>query len=254
MTQAILRNVTITGADDSTRISEMVELSQRFPYVEWGILVSLKSEGSYRFPSRNWIDTLSETALNHNLNLSTHICGTWVRRLLVGSLDWAELPSCIQVCQRIQINTHGERHYSELGMMETLRRAPTRSYPTAKQIIFQLDGVNDHLAYAASHYGLNVAGLHDLSAGAGVTPKDWLPPLSTLPTGYAGGLSPDNVIEQWHKIEDVCDRETWIDMERNVRTPDDSALDLAKVEKVLTLCEPFTPWVESPLLEAQKEK
>lgn len=240
----ILTKVTITGADDSTSINDLVALSEQFPFVEWGILVSLKSEGGYRFPSRPWIDELVKSA-DHRvrelkpLNLSTHICGTWVRKLLIGCLDWTELPSCVKASQRIQINTHGERHFSEVAMMETLRDVP-RAPHTNKQIIFQLDGVNDHLAYAASRYGLDVAGLHDLSAGAGVTPKAWLPPLSHLPTGYAGGLSPDNVIEQWHKIEDVCERPTWIDMERNVRTPDDSALDLEKVRRVLELCDPFT--------------
>lgn len=52
----MLERVTITGADDSTDISQLVELSQEFPFVEWGILVSRRSEGGPRFPSREWID------------------------------------------------------------------------------------------------------------------------------------------------------------------------------------------------------
>jgi hypothetical protein len=46
----MLERVTITGADDSTSIDEMLALSRRFPFVEWGILVSKRHEGSYRFP------------------------------------------------------------------------------------------------------------------------------------------------------------------------------------------------------------
>ena len=36
----ILDRVTITGADDSIHVEQLAELSQAYPYVEWGILVS----------------------------------------------------------------------------------------------------------------------------------------------------------------------------------------------------------------------
>ncbi len=230
-----LEKVTITGADDSTSVKALVDLSHEFPFVEWGILVSWSSEGQYRFPSRKWIDQLVGTSdgLGLNLQLSTHVCGRWVRELLTGCLYWEELPSVIDVCQRVQINTHGIPHVSTIKLISALR---ARYW---KQYIFQLDGINDHLPCAAKAFGLNIAGLFDTSAGAGVLPEEgWTKPYR-FPCGYAGGLSPDNVVEQIENIEKVCDKPYWIDMERRVRTDDDSALDMKKVRAVLEKCKPL---------------
>lgn len=78
-------------------------------------------------------------------------------------------------------------------------------------------------------------------------PSRWNAPGSQFNYGYAGGLGPDNVVEQIRKIEDTAskcltvpaDKPYWIDMERRVRTDDDSALDMTKVRAVLEACAPF---------------
>lgn len=51
----ILQGVTITGADDHTYIEELMNLSAKFPFVEWGILMSPKRVGTNRFPSGHWM-------------------------------------------------------------------------------------------------------------------------------------------------------------------------------------------------------
>ena len=61
----------------------------------------------------------------------------------------------------------------------------------------------------------------------------WPCPDLKLPCGYAGGLGPDNVVQQLRMILTVCDVPFWIDMERRVRIDDDSRLDMLKVRKVL---------------------
>lgn len=221
----MLERVTITGADDTTSIPQLVELSQEFPFAEWGILVSRRSEGSTRFPSRDWIDEFM--AVSYGLQLSMHICGAWVRQMFVGELRWEDLPSCFPVVERIQINTHAQQHASTSAFTDKLAERPN------VQFIFQWDGVNDHLIYAAKACGLNVAALFDTSGGAGILPDKWVPPAHEFPCGYAGGLGPDNVVEQIRKIEAVCTKAFWIDMERRVRTPDDSHLDMDSVRRVL---------------------
>jgi len=222
----MLEKVTITGADDNTNIPQLLELSKEFPFVEWGILVSRRSEGGPRFPSRDWIDEL--IAVSHGLRLSMHVCGVWVRQMFVGELRWNDLPSCFPVVERIQINTHAQQHASTSAFVDKLAERPN------VQFIFQWDGVNDHLIYAAKAAGLNVAALFDASGGAGILPKEWLPPADQFPCGYAGGLGPENVVEQIRKIEVICKRPFWIDMERRVRTHDDARLDMDLVRKVLT--------------------
>lgn len=222
-----LKRVTITGADDSTSIPELVDLSAEFPFVEWGVLVSKKQEGGYRFPSRHWAERFANVAAVNRLNLSTHVCGRWVREMFTGELQWDELPVCIEASQRAQINTHAERHVSTMGLIDSLQKLES------KEFIFQWDGVNSHLTYAALAYGCKVSALFDLSGGAGVLPSYWPKPVEAFWCGYAGGLGPFNVIEQVGIIEGVCDKPYWIDMERRVRTEDDSALDMQSVRKVL---------------------
>lgn len=227
----MLEQVTITGADDTTSIPQLVELSQEFPFVEWGILVSRRAEGGPRFPSRDWIDEFM--AVSHDMKLSMHVCGAWVRQMFVGELRWEDLPSCFSVVDRIQINTHAERHASTSAFVDKLAERPN------VQFIFQWDGVNDHLIYAAKAGGLNVAALFDTSGGAGILPEKWVAPAAAFPCGYAGGLGPDNVVEQIRKIEAVCKKPFWIDMERRVRWEDDSHLNIDAVRTVLKRSEKF---------------
>jgi len=223
--------VTITGADDSTDIGQLVDWSGRFPFVEWGILISKSQEGSERFPSRRWIDEFSDAARQHGMAVSAHLCGRWVRQLLAGELDWREVPMVVQLAQRIQINTHADLHQWRPG--------PSRRNMLelgAKVVIFQEDGLNAAAQWAAALTELTAstgALLYDTSGGAGVLPGSWPEQSLTLPCGYAGGLGPDNVVEQIGKIEAVTTRPYWIDMERRVRVPDDTRLDEVAVFTVL---------------------
>jgi hypothetical protein len=239
-----LTRVTITGADDSTDISQMIALSHEFPFVEWGILVSDSQEGSYRFPSRNWINNLiAATAPINRRNeekvicFSTHMCGMWVRHLLIGELDWNEVPNIVRCSERIQINTHSSYHAYLEDFFKNLKDVPGPS-----EYIFQWDNVNNNLAYELlDHFGpgnVNVSALFDTSGGAGKLPECWPEDPLNIPVGYAGGLGPDNVVEQLKLIRKSAQQDFWIDMERRVRTEDDSTLDMTKVRKVLELMAP----------------
>jgi hypothetical protein len=235
MTKYNLERVTITGADGNSNIERLMEISQEFPFVEWGILVSRRAEGTPRFPGREWIDEFVEVcqAQDTPIDVSMHVCGAWVRQMLVGDLEWSELPSVRHICQRVQINTHAELHKSTTGLWKSLKEQ------IDKEFIFQWDGINDHLTYAAFAGGLKVAALFDTSGGAGILPLSWPKPIKSFPCGYAGGLGPENVAQQLRNIGRVCDQPFWIDMERNVRTFNDAGLDIASVRKVLHIAKQF---------------
>lgn len=237
-----LWRVTITGAGDSTPIAQLYELSHEFPFVEWGILVSKTRTGSPehpRYPSRGWIDMLAVSGDPGRLNLSTHICGSWVNDVLSRSSGWvAEIPVCAATSQRIQVNTNGQQRCTSSQCYHIMRR----SYPDTR-FIFQLGGFPGNNAIprvARFCSNLRVAGLFDRSGGLGTTPATWPAPFDEpYPFGYAGGLGPDNVAEQIERIHQVCPRPFWIDMESGVRTADDSGLDMAKVRSVLEQCAPL---------------
>ena len=97
--------VTITGADDFTDPKDLVELSEEFPFVEWGILLSASKEGmGPRFPSPKWIEELAQ--FKDKINLAGHICGSWVRKLAV-NIDnsvFKERPEFLEYFPRIQLN------------------------------------------------------------------------------------------------------------------------------------------------------
>lgn len=225
-----INKVTMTGADDSISPNELFEISKKYPFVEWGILVSRNSQGNNRFPSLDWMNKLAE--LNEGkLSLACHLCGTYVKEVLMGSHRFInEIENIWQQFQRVQINTHGYKHQFEKSAITYLKKFN-------KEIIFQFDGTNKPILDYAISEGVNCSTLFDMSHGAGVLPKEWLKPIDGVRCGYAGGLSPENIIQQIELIESkVGNYELWIDMETQIRSNNDQKFDLDKVVSVLESC------------------
>lgn len=225
--------VTITGADDSTDVQWMLAMQERYPFVEWGILVSHSSMGRYRFPSLDWLVRL--VPHQDKLQTSMHVCGKWVRQICDG--DWSDMLSAIGVvserAKRVQLNFHAYTHKLNDRFFKSAQIASQNS---GWQLIFQIDSVNDGLLAQARINHLDAVPLYDLSGGAGVLPSQWPKQLEGVYAGYAGGLGPRNVLEQVEKIKSVASGRIWIDMETRVRTEDDSRLDESLVELVLEQC------------------
>lgn len=247
-----LRFITITGADDSIQAADLFKIATEFPSVtiEWAILVSKRSIGRARFPSMQWLNDLviaTEALPDVKLNLSLHVCGYYVRQLLMGNDKFTrELGGeVVNLFRRIQINTHCEPHEWNLPALADYIRANEN-----KEFIFQVDGDGRNEAMAKIlpfDYNLkNVAYLLDRSHGAGVSPEFWpMPPLANFSTGYAGGLGPDNLQNEIDRIAASVAVRTdfkadwWIDMETKVRSNQDQQFDLDKVRQVLTIAQPW---------------
>lgn len=227
--------VTITGADDSVTADELIEITKRFPFVEWGILYSRSSQGTPRYPSGVWCLDHLERLAQAGARLSAHLCGYWVRRLVLdGAFEWRERFAATQhFYPRIQLNFHGEFHKQHPTFSSVLKQ-------DGRQFILQCDGVNDRAVLAAHvHSGVGVP-LFDRSHGGGVVPETWPVAWPGVYCGYAGGLGPSNVVDQLTRIGEVSgDERIWIDMERQVRSADDTRLDLTKVLRVLEHVAPF---------------
>lgn len=230
-----LEGITFTGADDTVDPERLCAVSAHYPYVEWGILVSAsKAESGFpapRFPSHAWIKRL--LALNHPsktsrpMRLSLHVCGRWVRQLLLGTNDVPEwMVADADIVQRLQLNFHGERQ-----PVDYTKFIPALFSVGGQEFIFQVDGTDglEHMRqYQFNTVGARVSALIDTSHGAGVLPDEWPLPVvdditgTYIKTGYAGGLGPDNVFRQWRRItRDYIDCPTWLDMETRVRDTDD---------------------------------
>lgn len=237
-----LTKVTMTGPDDTTTLADLERVSEKYPFVEWGILLSRSSTGGRRFPSRKWLEKLYAVAYNSitqfkEMKFSGHLCGAYVRQLLLGNTDFvSEIGSMWDMFSRIQINTHGVKHpYHGILLTTALSQYPD------KEFIFQYDNENREILNAMRNYSrAKISTLFDLSHGAGVLPEQWPHLIPGISCGYAGGLGPDNISEQLQLIAGkVGDGETWVDMETKIRSEDDRIFDLDKVETVLEICKPF---------------
>ncbi len=242
MTQIIDR-VTITGADDSIDPADLVKLTEDFPFVEWGILLSSAGKRT-RFPSPAWLRQLKQVTEEHKLPLSGHLCGRYVREACQG--DWEfinqDLGDVVQSFQRFQLNFHAIVHrLDEEKFIRGLRGRTLRNV----QFIFQLDDINNHIVDVAKGGGVNAVPLFDLSGGIGVLPDVW-PEAREGYCGYAGGLSPDNIEEQLPEIEKVAgEGPVWIDIETHVRSENDRQFELSKVREFLEKVEPWVPKKEA---------
>lgn len=172
---------------------------------------------------------------------SLHLCGSWVRDLLMGQRDFSTL--LLHGFQRVQLNFHAENTPSRpQRFADELKAFDTR------QIIFQIDesGGNEHLERAAENYAWNCVGLFDISGGKGQLPDTWPAPVYMANDveyayhGYAGGLGPDNLTVQIPRILSASlGARIWIDMETRVRTADNTQLDLGKVRECLEIAKPY---------------
>lgn len=227
-----LDRVTVTGADDSIEPEALIPLTMKYPWVEWGILFSGSRQGGPRYPSDAWISKLA-TLSNSLPNLCAHLCGKWVRDLVLEgeATWWAKYDPIPCIFNRVQLNFHGQFH-------KACARFPKKLKGFDHDFILQHDGVNDETILKLGA-DLRVAPLFDRSGGAGVLPAQWPRPIWKY-QGYAGGLSPENVEDELHRILDAAgDSRIWIDVETRVRSEDDALFDLQKVEVFLKRCQPF---------------
>jgi hypothetical protein len=237
-----LRAITVTGADNTVDPAKLLDLGEKYPLAEFGILF-----GNYkmldRFPSDKWLHALRKAIVGRKTlpRLSCHLCGHWTEEFLTRQTPF--IPDG-DLWQRIQVNTHGEAHPVVLThLLRTLNNLQGRG---GVEVIFQRDIQNDPIFDYLLSQSLtgarkyNVSTLFDLSHGAGVLPDVWPRPIDGARCGYAGGLSPANVASQLDKIAEACSKDfghvtdsIWIDAETKLRSDEGRSFDLAKAEEFL---------------------
>lgn len=228
----MLTRVTITGADNGVDPKELAALSAEFPFVEWGILLSAKRQGTPRYPGPGWLGSLERLAFAGSVALSAHACGQIARRIMGGDKHF--VLSALQMgYRRIQLNGFG------LPCPE-LDRVAYVAASGRVELILQVQA-EEHLqttaTFAAALPG-SASILFDPSGGRGVEPFRWPPDPHGARMGFAGGINPENVEQVIGEIAvtRLGSEPWWIDMESGVRT--DDRFDLAKVRAVLERAAP----------------
>lgn len=223
----MLTRVTITGADDRVAPSALVELSARFPWVEWGILFSPKRTGTPRYPTTEWVCSLEREAVTTKMHLAAHFCGVCTRETLAGDPKWL---AGKERFARVQLNGY----VPPAPVLVEMAQLRLGAWPE-----FILQVCDEASLQAAAHDAAALgpaSALYDPSGGRGIEAFRWPRAPLGLRLGYAGGIKPSTVEEVLRDIGPV-DHEFWIDCESGVRT--DDALDLDLVLAMLKKTAPF---------------
>lgn len=225
----MLTRVTITGADDGVDPNALIELSAKYPFVEWGILMSESRRGLPRYPSETWIARLVDVTFGEDVKLSAHFCGHIARETLGGERKWL-----YGAFDRVQLNGYRELTHQFRSMAYQLPKPP-------EFILQARDRETLTNAHRDAPFIPRGSVLVDPSGGRGSADTSlWSFFDQTAESvGFAGGICVDNiedVIGQTNRIRN-SDMPHWIDMESGVRVNDQ--FSLALVEQILRLSERF---------------
>ena len=205
----ILWRLTLTGLDDTVPFREVVDLFDRDPRIELGILFSDTRAGAEgRYPDHRWIEVFTEELSTVTPpRLALHVCGGARKRLLAaGALEGF---SALRHFDRVQLN--GVFDAGDTLTLARLLASPARS----PAIITQHDA-NPSFAQALASPRHQI--LFDASGGHGIVRSTWPPVLREKRCGYAGGLGPENLAQELTRIAAAAgSHSVWIDMESSLR-------------------------------------
>ena len=223
-----LSNITFTGIDGRTDLGVLWEIQQKYPMVEWGVLVAKNwKDNGNRYFNPSYLDSLE----NRGLNLSAHLCGSIARAAVRGDIE----PFREWVCgygyifNRCQLNVAT----SQNNPMSFDYSGEICNY--FDEVILQQKSAREVPLFLNSKVSRHITCLLDASGGQGIdTPIEIL----NLPhkIGYAGGINADNVADKLsYLLENDGVYDFWIDMESGVRTND--WFDTDKVWHILEVCD-----------------
>lgn len=211
--------ITLTGIDAGTPLTELMGFAAASSVpVEFGFLYTATPEGRMRYPDRA---TLERLLLRHRGAAALHVCGNIAR----AQLAQGELGELVGHVQRIQVN----------GTLTAGQVDDLCLRYSGHTIITQHTIANADLVHVnASNHALLVDG----SGGRGITPGQWVRPITDKAVGFAGGLGPHTLAAQLPRIARAARGAFWIDMEQSLRSADD-AFDSDRAQQVIAALAQF---------------
>lgn len=192
--------LTLSGVDDGVDDYEIDDLL-RDTRVEIGLLYSIDRAGSLRYPTLERIRRITQA---HPGRCAIHICGTAARKELYERGD-LRLVEALAAVQRVQIN----------GVLDDAEIEHACDILPLHTVITQWGGGNVPQVDRDNH-----AILVDASAGRGIPPASWQVPAVSCRIGWAGGLTPENLVRQMVAIDATGVQDAWLDLETGLRAPD----------------------------------
>lgn len=201
----MLTKITFTGIDNKTKIKDIETLYKKYPFIEFGFLVSESNTNKQlvnRYPDLVMLKGLK----NKNIPLALHVCGR-IAREIVQKNNWEPLFNLmgdyLNLFQRIQLNVAGIEKFNE-----------NITFLPDKIFIIQTNNKTNALYEHYKHLS-NVVSFQDNSGGIGKVESNF-----GMFNGYAGGINSENVLEILQKITEINQNDFWIDMETSLRRND----------------------------------
>ena len=230
----MLEILTFTGVDAKTDLDRLVEIAEKYPRVEFGILVgSQSSEDDHGiFPPLRLVRLFRRISEWPEIKAAIHLCGRWSREVMSAYGPPGATYALCKGFGRVQINLHGD--YFNPRDVDVRSRAVERFADNLADGDRDVRVILQHRApwskVPVEHP--RVEYLFDRSAGAGRAAFDEWPEPESAETryGYAGGIGPDTIGEAMAFVNRWPAVSMWLDMEGRVRTG--GWFDLDKVETV----------------------
>jgi len=253
-----LRYITCSDPREFNDIHDIVKLAQISPRVEIAVQAH-PSKMSPGMPRNEWFRELVQYIIrdNYKINLAIHVNQEWCDEMCRTGKIPVELKEFFDLCycdtgrpliRRWQLNIPQETAANtKAKTLDKLFKEKENN-----DFIVQYNGHTDRIVSDLfKRYSARFSVLYDASGGRGITPNKWRAPLfSTVPQGYSGGLSPENVIESLDKISAVAKRpsahydqndnvvyeqlerdDIWIDAEGKLKT--DDKFDIARARQYI---------------------
>jgi len=226
------------GADDSVDPRLLAAVSQRYNWVEWGVLFRDDKQGTPRFASQSWLDDLRQVNRSRTMLLAGHLCSIYASQLLNGDDSYVKKLRDDYGFQRFQLNATKANNFdsSQLGPAHAANLARVAAaLPDLEFIVQRNDETRALWEGAMGAYPPNVSFLYDESKGTGSVLGHYpAPPPEGVRFGYTGGLGPANLRQQLGKMGEAAPgRRIWADMESSMRTKLEGGGDLFDVNKAM---------------------
>ena len=232
-----LRYITCSDIRENIPVNKAIDLLRTSSKTELGIQAHYPSMNS-GMPRRIWLDEIlkmSDTFCKP-LNVALHVNYDWCSEFCSGNIP-TELKSLLDrkhknkgepIIKRWQLNLGDGTIIPDVRAISEI----IKSYPYQEFIFPYNDNPKlQNFVQELNDTGVKFSLLFDASYGAGISPSSWNAPVyQQHPQGYAGGLSPDNVIENLDKITKVAGNRTdiWIDAEGKLMKPGTRIFDLER--------------------------
>jgi hypothetical protein len=182
--------------DDSVSPELLQLVSDKYPFVEWGVLFRSDLEGSPRYPSMDWILRLAALGRSSGImRLAGHLCGDRCQQVLSGDATFLLHLSALGF-QRVQINATAankvlldpmDAQLYVANLMRCMQEVPRLEF------IVQCNQETEALwkpLVDGNTSPTNMSILYDASCGTGVRVNSFPAPslYPHIPCGYAGGI------------------------------------------------------------------